>query len=274
MLRYSPKLHRGNLKEQMVFVEGGEFKKRLPDNSGESSGTSMLVNDFYICRLEVTQELWQEVCGDNGSAFKHPEKPVERVSWYDAIKFCNLLSELEGLPQYYLLYKGNSSFEERKVDQDSELSIIINPDANGFRLPWSDEWEFAAYGGKYFENPYISFDSFNLNEVSWHNVGLGNSSFTSQPVGLNRPNILGLYDMIGNVREWCQDSYNEEVNYSMNQEKLLDTKEGRYRVLHGGAWDERDSAHLQVSFRFKNIPDFRYDNRGFRIAQNSNANKK
>ena len=174
------------------------------------------VNDSYsIGKTEVTQQLWQAVMGNNPSSFKGENRPVESVTWYECQNFCKKLSQLTG----------------RK-----------------FRLPTKSEWEYAARGGAK-SRGYKYSGGNDLGLVGWYDR---NSNDMSHTVGQKKPNELGIYDMSGNVWEWCSDV--SEVERS-------------YRIILGGAWSEMDSDCLIVDGNVTSSPADR-DNRflGFRLA--------
>ena len=206
-------------------------------------------NMYYsIMATEVTQELYKSVMGENPSEFKGEKNlPVEAVSWYDAIVFCNRLSVKEGLkPVYsidgvtnvsmwsYVPHKGNIISKEIKWDEK----------ANGYRLPTVEEWQYAAKGGQEFN--YSGSD--NLDEVGWYD---GNSKSKTHPVAMLNPNGYGLYDMSGNVNEWCWDSYSSDK-----------------RCNSGGSWDYC-AGDCNVDDGFLNRAYDRSWFTGFRVVRNT-----
>ncbi len=147
--------------------------------------------DYSISRTEVTQKLYKSIMGTNPSYFKGENKPVENVSWYNAVEFCNALSKKLGYEPAYSI---------------NGYSVTWNKNANGFRLPTVEEWQYAAEGGqnyRYSGSDYLGY-------VGWYNSNSGNST---HPVGQKSPNGYGLYDMSGNVWEWCWDSYGDYNRY-------------------------------------------------------------
>lgn len=152
---------------------------------------------FWISRYEVTQELYQSVMGINPSYFKGEKLPVEQVSWFNAVEFCNRLSIADGFNPYYNINKKKCDPENK--NSGTRWTVTVNKDADGFRLPTSEEWEYAARSGtsgKYFWGDKINGD------YCWFK---DNSGEKTHPVGGKKPNAYGLFDITGNVREWCFD---------------------------------------------------------------------
>ena len=217
----------------MVKIEGGTFHMGATSEQSSVADVdeypvhSVTLSDYYIGETEVTQELWEAVMGSNPSYFEGDnQRPVENVSWNDCQKFIKKLNRLTG---------------------------------KEFRLPTEAEWEYAARGGKY-NRGYKYSGSNNADEVAWYN---GNSGSKTRPVKTKKANELGLYDMSGNVYEWCNDWYGHYQSYS--QTNPTGPSEGERRVLRGGSWDINDSC-VRVSFRSINTPDYRSINRGLRLA--------
>lgn len=207
--------------------------------------------DFYLMESEVTQALYQRVMGENPSHFfcgyvgNDHNKPVEQVSWYDAVKFCNKLSQMEGLDQCYTINEDNVSWS--------------NKSCNGWRLPTEAEWEYAARGGQSFK--YAGSD--NQDEVAWYNEEWERG--THEVCGKNR-NGYGLCDMSGNVNEWVWDWYGDYSSQSGTD--LVGPISGEDRVYRGGGWYEGEEG-VTVDARSSNNPDHKYRNRflGFRVAR-------
>ena len=160
--------------------------------------------EFSILATEVTQELYESVMGENPSNFKEEKNlPVEQVSWYDAVVFCNKLSVIDGLvPVYSVLNKTDVSEWGYVPNKGNQMYKYVTQDenANGYRLPAVEEWQYAAKGGQEFNYS----GSYNSDEVGWY---YDNSENKTHPVAQKKPNGYGLYDMSGNVGEWCWDSY-------------------------------------------------------------------
>ncbi|MFA7598947.1 MAG: SUMF1/EgtB/PvdO family nonheme iron enzyme, partial [Candidatus Cloacimonas sp.] len=173
---------------KFAFVEGGDFQmRRNKRRSFEEPVYTVTLNSFYISVFQITQKEWGEVMGSNPSNNKGDNLPVENITWFDVIIYCNKRSFQEGLTQCY--------------SNDTSKNIFCNFDANGYRLPTEAEWVYAARGGKHSKG-YKYSGSDDIEEVAWYNE---NSGDKTHPVGQKMPNELGLYDMSGNVLEWCWD---------------------------------------------------------------------
>ncbi|MEN3310277.1 MAG: hypothetical protein V7603_6479 [Micromonosporaceae bacterium] len=186
-----------------------------------------------LAAFAVTQAWYAQVTGERPSTARGDRLPVEGVSWWNAVRFCNALSQREGVSPAYRVYAG---VEDVEWDQS----------ADGYRLPTEAEWEHACRAGT------AGARYGQLDEIAWYR---GNSQERMHEVGGRRPNAWGLYDMLGNVWEWCWDVYDAEVY-------------GSYRVLRGGGWfDERWSCRASV--RRRSHPTFQIDDVGFRVARNA-----
>jgi len=242
------KLEEGSdMPEGFVLVEGGTFMMgSTKGDSDEKPVRRVTVRDFLISKYEVTQALYERVMGSNPSRFKgDANRPVENVTWYDAVNFCNALSRLEGLTPAYTI-SGNS--------------VTWIESANGYRLPTEAEWEYAARGGNQSRGFKYS-GSDDPGEVAWYD---GNSGNKTQPVGRKKPNELGLYDMSGNVWEWCWDWYGDYGSASSTDPK--GPSSGQYRVLRGGSWYDY-ARNLRTANRYGNIPGRRHYLSGFRFSR-------
>ena len=184
----------------MVYVSGGTFIMGGDESSDQTPTHSVTLSSYYICKYEVTQALWRAVMGSNPSYFKGDNLPVESVSWNDCQTFINRLN----------------SYTRRN-----------------FRLPTEAEWEFAARGGNYSRHYKYSGSNY-ISDVAWYGDDSGNSGNRTHPVGTKQANELGLYDMTGNVWEWCSDWYGSYSSYS--QSNPTGPNSGSDRVLRGGSW--------------------------------------
>ena len=234
---------------KMIKVEGGTFKMGAQD--GDPNGVnydsealynekpvhSVTLNDYYIGETEVTQELWEAVMGSNPSAFEGAKNPVECVSWNDCQEFINKLNQLTG---------------------------------KRFCLPTEAQWEYAARGGNK-SLGYIYSGSNTIGEVAWYNgnvcngVGSTSPNYSTHRVGTKSPNELGIYDMSGNVFEWCSDWYDEDYYLSSPITDPTGPITGLRRVYRGGCWSI--VAHgCRVSYRDFSYPDLGDYTLGFRLV--------
>ncbi|MEQ7009671.1 SUMF1/EgtB/PvdO family nonheme iron enzyme [Actinopolymorpha sp. B17G11] len=213
---------------EMVAVPPGQVT--ITDRRTQTSWP-VEVAPFQMAAMPVTQSLYAQVTGLRPSTAQGDRFPVEGVSWWDAVRFCNALSRREGLTPAYRLHA-------------DEEAVEWNASADGYRLPTEAEWEHACRAGT--AGPRYG----QLDQIAWYR---GNSDWQIRPVGGKEPNTWGLYDMLGNVWDWCWDVYDAEVY-------------GTYRVLRGGGWaDEHWSCRASV--RRRSHPTFRIDDVGFRIAR-------
>ena len=202
--------------------------------------------------------------GNNPSVFKGDDLPVERVSWYDAIVFCNKKSEKEGLKPVYTINQSIIDKNNLNFRDDIRWKVDVNKNANGYRLPTEAEWEYAARGGNQTKGFTFS-GSNNPDEVAWY--GFTKSGRQTHVVGTKNPNELGIYDMSGNVYEWCWDWYSSYTNTSYNNP--IGPEYGEFRILRGGSWLNNVS-YCRVSNRCNYYPN---DNTniefGFRLVRNA-----
>ncbi len=237
--------------KEMVSVEGGTFEMGSNDrDSDEKPPHQVTVGSFQIGKYEVTQELWESIMGGSPSNFKGGSKPVESVSWYDAVEFCNKLSEKEGFQK---AYSGNGE------------NISCNFAANGYRLPTEAEWEYAARGGNKSKD-YTYSGSNIIDEVAWYTKNSGSSTRAS---GNKKPNELGIYDMSGNVWEWCWDWYKGNYYSSSAHTDPRGPNSGSDRVKRGGNCGS-SADFCRVAIRYFYTPGYRNSDLGFRIVRTKN----
>ena len=236
--------HLKKLMADMVLVEGGTYMMGNPDRDRNDEYAKdvpheVTLSSFYICKYEVTEALWTAVMGSNPSRDKLGDNyPVERVNWYDCQDFVEKLSELTG---------------------------------RHFRLPTEAEWEYAARGGKR-SRGYRYSGSYALDEIGWH---VGNAHYYKREVGTKKPNELGLYDMTGNVSEWCQDKLDIEYYHhspSINPQGSDRSTYKDNRCFRGGSFcDEEKYDELKVYTRNTGMPpEEKYGHLGLRLAMSVN----
>ena len=244
--------HLKKLVADMVLVEGGTYMMGNPDRDKNDEYAKdvpheVTLSSFYICKYEVTEALWTAVMGSNPSDHKSGDNyPVEQVNWYDCQDFVEKLSELTG---------------------------------RHFRLPTEAEWEYAARGGQR-SRGYRYSGSYNLDEIGWH---LGNAKSDSwrtlgekKEVGTKKPNELGLYDMTGNVSEWCQDKLDIEYYHHSPSINPQGPDRSTYKDNHcfrGGSFCD-DDKYDELKVYTRNIggmpPEEKYGHLGLRLAMSVN----
>ena len=227
----------------MVTVPAGSFTMGATSeqlvNNGDGfsvkwtpSTQQVTLSSYKICKYEVTQQLWQDVMGKNPSYFTgNLQRPVEQVSWNDCQSFITKLNQLTG---------------------------------KNYRLPTEAEWEYAARGGANSTYSYIYSGSNTLNDVAWTSSNSGSQTHT---IGTKQANALGLYDMSGNVWEWCNDWYGDYSNTGVTNPQGPAT--GSRRVIRGGSWDNDGNIH-RVSRRNSYDPSISYNSYGIRLVFSSN----
>ena len=204
----------------------GATSEQGSDADSDEKAHQVTLSSYYIGETEVTQELWQTVMGSNPSYFKGFHRPVEEVSWEDCQEFIRRLNQKTG---------------------------------RNFRLPTEAEWEYAARGGRKSNgSKYVGGSS--MDDVAWYD---GNSNSQTHDVGQKRPNELGLYDMAGNVWEWCQDWYGDYSSSAQTNPKGPSSGSGR--VDRGGGWDYY-AGGCRVSDRGCYNPSNRINDLGLRLA--------
>lgn len=258
----------------LILIKGGTFNMGSPESEAQRGEDELqhtvTVNDFYIGKYEVTQKEYEEIMGENPSNFKGDNLPVETVTWYDAIEYCNKLSEKEGLTPVYTIDGENVSW---------------NKSSNGYRLPTEAEWEYAARAGT--EAPFNTESSIGAEEANFygHYPYLIEENYFSQgkletkpgeyrqttiAVGSFSPNKWGLYDIHGNVGEWCFDYYGA---YDIeNTDNPSGAETGTLRINRGGGWNDY-AKHMRCAYRASTTPNQGMSNIGFRIVRNSDGHQ-
>jgi formylglycine-generating enzyme len=238
--------------DHMVLVKGGTFQMGSNEHDREKPVHPVTLNDFLIAKHQLTFDEYTAFCKATGQ--KEPsdegwgrgQRPVINVNWFDAVNYCNWRSQQEGLKEVY---------------QVNKEQVSPNWQANGYRLPTEAEWEYAARGGQQSQS-FEYAGSNNVDEVAWHRYNSGNKT---QPVGQKKPNELGLYDLSGNVWEWCWDWYGDyPTNITSDPKGPADT--GSVRVFRGGSWNFEPIV-ARVAYRSYSVPDYLFNRLGFRLAR-------
>jgi formylglycine-generating enzyme required for sulfatase activity len=204
---------------EMVLIPAGRFQMgSAGGKEDESPLREIQLDAFLMDRYEMTQANYARLVPINGSHFKGPDRPVEMISWGDAALYCNLRSREEGLDPCY-----------------DEASGACNFAANGYRLPTEAEWEYACRAGTSGDYNFGP-DKRQLSQYAWF---ADNAKRETHPVGQKKPNAWGLYDMYGNVAEWCNDVYAKGYSQDGPASNPRGPQDGPRRVLRGGAWNSR-----------------------------------
>lgn len=259
-----------NGRNDLIFIKGGTFLMGSPVTEAwrekDEVQHRVALNDFFIGKHEVTQQDYRAIMGDNPSNFKEDALPVENISWLEAVRYCNALSQKEGLAPAYIINGEN-------VDWDRS--------APGYRLPTEAEWEYACRAGTrtpFNTENYISTEQANYYGTYPYTIEThyfsqdkletppGEYRQRTVPVGSFAPNRWGLFDMHGNVWEWCWDWYGNYASGIQDNPAGVDT--GTYRINRGGGWNDFGK-HLRCAYRAASPPDSRMFNLGFRIVRNA-----
>jgi formylglycine-generating enzyme required for sulfatase activity len=255
---------------RMVRVPAGAFQMGSPDNDPDAADDekpqhAVRLDGFWLADTPVTQALWEAVMGANPAHFQGPQRPVEQVSWFDAAVFCNALSQRTGRSPAYRTPVGEPyGWDGKSWTLPNEGEVVLPPVGEGFRLPTEAEWEHAAREGVGADFRYCGSDL--LDQVGWY---AANSGEETHDVALLLPNALGLYDLSGNVYEWCEDWFDEKY-YAVCHEKGVaenprGPEQGIGRVLRGGSWGSTPR-YCRPAFRSNDGPDYRGNFIGFRLA--------
>jgi formylglycine-generating enzyme required for sulfatase activity len=223
---------------EMVLVPAGSFEMGSRRGSDESPVHTVRIDSFLMDRTEVTQGEYERIGKGEGfsnlSHFRGPDLPVEQVTWPQAARFCNARSRLEGLTPCYNEDTGECDFN-----------------ADGYRLPTEAEWEYACRAGTTGDYSFGN-ESRQLGDFGWFT---DNSAKKTRPVGQKKPNPWGLFDMHGNVAEWCQDVYEKDYYQGSPESNPHGPIDGKEYVLRGGSWKSPAEA-LRSSARLGEAPGF------------------
>lgn len=236
---------------EMVRIPAGWFEMGSQDGSAdETPRHRVFIDAFLMDRCEVTQAMYSEFPLPDPSHFKDPQRPVEQINWTDALAYCNERSLAEALTPCYDIETGECDFE-----------------ANGYRLPTEAEWEYACRAGTETEHAYGKGEG-TLQTGAWYKA---NAPQKTQPVAGKRANAWGLYDMHGNVKEWCHDYYGESFYQESPDKNPRGPEQGSERVIRGGGWDSTaDSCRSAYRASDASLNDtcLASDSIGFRCVRN------
>lgn len=254
--------------ENFVLIKGGTFAMGSPEDepwrSKDETQHDVTVNDFYMSIYEVTQKEYEDLMGNNPSTFSGDDLPVENMTWYEAVAFCNARSEAEGLTPAY------------EIDGQN---VTWNQSADGYRLPTEAEWEYACRAGT--TTPFNTENSPSADEVNYYghypyeiegnyfsqddlDTKPGLYRETTVSVGSFSPNKWGLYDMHGNVSEWCFDIYG--TYDTENTTNPTGAKTGDLRVTRGGGWNDF-AKNMRSAYRATTTADSKSYNLGIRLVR-------
>jgi formylglycine-generating enzyme required for sulfatase activity len=268
----------GTASPPMIAIPTGVFQMGNNDSDTAMPAHLVYISNYYLSKYEVTFELWDSVKkwaiangysfgnngiqGKDGKAGTNNQHPVTAINWFDAAVWCNALSELSGLTPVYYTNLNKKSIYRNSKDFINLRADLVDWNANGYRLPTEAEFEYAMRNrGK--RSGFVYSGSENLNAVGWY---IKNSRSTHQ-VGEKFANELGLYDMSGNVWEWCWDRFDKYTENTENDPRGPEF--GSHRVLRGGSWCS-DDFYCEVSERGDYPPKDTNFNIGFRIARSIN----
>jgi len=240
--------------ENMVLIPGGSFIRTVSSYRNEVR-TEISISPFYMGIYELSQKEYEKATDSNPSRFRDPKLPVEQLSWYDAVRYCNSLSQQEGLTPAYT------------ITGSTGQNVTWNRQANGYRLPTEAEWEYACRAGT--TTRYNTGDTITSNQANFdgrdYYSSRGEYRGKTTPVGSFEPNAWGLYDMHGNVAEWCWDWYNDYPTEA--QTDPHGPASGTSRIVRGGDWNDSEGEYASNRRSYAN-PTNTSQGIGFRLARN------
>lgn len=257
--------------QQMVLVEGGLFTMGDTWEDGhedEKPVHQVDVTDFYISRYEITFSEYDTFCIATGRSKPNSRNrergtyPAYNVSWYDAVEYCNWRSKSDGLIPCYNIDKKHKDPNNKSRNDTLKWIVTWNPAAKGYRLPTEAEWEYVARDGQ-LNSGYKFSGNNDMSEVAWYNE---TSDGRPQPVGRKKSNQLGIYDMTGNLYEWCWDWSDQDYYQSSPLKNPKGPDSGKYRVVRGGTW-QNNADYCRVTIRDGYLPTTKAEYGGFRIVR-------
>ena len=276
----------------MIFVEGGTFQMGSNDEDSyntEKTFHKVTLDSFFISKYQLTFAEYDKYCNSTGKRkpddknWGRGNRPVINVSWYDAIEYCNWRSKEEGLEICYTIDKTRKDQNNESNYDDVKWIVSWDIAKNGYRLPTEAEWEYAAKGGVKTQNSASQrySDSNDIDEVAWYYNNSGQMvkkglifkkqemvNRKTHPVGKKKPNELGIYDMSGNVWEWCNDWYGKNYYSKSPKKNPQGPNSGNSSVLRGGSWYDY-AYNCRVADRFSNLRGNSNNSIGFRFARTS-----
>ena len=259
----SGSVHAQTVSVSMVEIQSGEFLMGSPttefERQKDETQHRVSISAFQMSQYEVSQALYESVMGVNPSAHIGKNLPVENLTWYDAIRFCNALSQKEGRQPAYSV-----------KEENGRISVTWNSKANGYRLPTESEWEYAARAGT--TTPFNTGENINADQANYYGTypyrDRPSQTYRGEtvPVGSFTANAWGLYDMHGNVWEWCWDRYGSYPQEQISTDPQGNPK-GQLRVNRGGGFNDFGK-HLRSSYRAAQNPSNKSFNIGLRLARN------
>ncbi len=248
--------------DEFVLIPAGSFDMGSPVSENRRGSDEMQhrvsLSAFYMGTHEVTQREYRELMGDPPCQFRGDDLPVENVSWNDAVAYCNARSLAENLTPAYVM-----------SGEGENRTVTWNREADGYRLPTEAEWEYACRAGT--TTPFSTGENVTVEQANYYGTypydGFPSGIYRNRtmPAGSFAPNAWGLYDMHGNVWEWCWDRYGA---YGPETDDPDGAESGIHRVNRGGGWNDF-GRHLRSAYRAAYPPENRTFNLGFRLARNA-----